>query len=138
MSSFLFSIKFPTKGSEILGDNSNHTLKSKPEDRYIDEETGKPVFGKVIYEYTTESGDEYRITYDRHGDINKTRFLDVLPRPLGTLAKLVGFDGGYLRFEGEATIEKIENGNVVEKVSDPAVWELMYFGKSCADEKAKG
>ena len=61
--------------------------------------------------------------------------MDVLPRPLGLAAKLVGFDGGYLRFEGTASIEKLENGAVVEKASDPAVWELMYFGKSCADEK---
>ena len=106
-----------------------------PEARYIDEYTGKPVFGRVIYEYTTESGDEYRITYEREGDINKTRFVDVLPKPLGFLAKMVGFDGGYLRFEGVATIEKIEGGRTVERVSDPAVWELMYFGKSCADEK---
>ena len=123
------------KDGEILGDNSNHTLKFLPEDRYIDEHTGKPVYSKVIYEYTTESGDEYRITYDRSGDINKTRFVDVLPKPLGLLAKLIGFDGGYLRFEGTATIEKLECGKIVEKVSDPAVWELMYFGKSCADEK---
>ena len=123
------------KGGEILGDNSNHTLKFKPEDRYIDEQTGKPVYNKVIYEYTTEKGEEYRITYDRHGDINKTCFVDVLPKPLGALAKLAGFDGGYLRFEGTATIEKIEDGEIVERVSDPAVWELMYFGKSCADEK---
>ena len=123
------------KDGEILGDNSNHTLKFLPEDRYIDEHTGKPVYNKVIYEYTTESGDEYRITYDRSGDINKTRFVDVLPNPLGLLAKLIGFDGGYLRFEGTATIEKFEGNKTVEKVSDPAVWELMYFGKSCADEK---
>ena len=68
-------------------------------------------------------------------DINKTRFADVLPMPLGILAKIVGFDGGYLRFEGTATIERIEDGKTVETVSDPAVWELMYFGKSCADEK---
>ena len=47
----------------------------------------------------------------------------------------MGFDGGYHRFEGTATIERIENGVVVETSSDPAVWELMYFGKSCADEK---
>ena len=123
------------KGGEILGDNSNHTLKFKPEDRYIDADTGKPVYNKVIYEYTTEAGEEYRIIYARHGDINKTCFVDVLPRPLGFLARLIGFDGGYLRFEGTATIERIENGAVVERVSDPAVWELMYFGKSCADEK---
>ena len=122
------------RGGEIIGDNSNHTLKFLPEDRYVDEHTGKPVYNKVIYEYTTESGEEYRITYHRHGDINKTRFVDVLPKPLGTLASLIGFDGGYLRFEGTATIEKFEEGRIVEAVSDPAVWELMYFGKSCADE----
>ncbi len=132
-----FDVFLLAKGNKILGDNSNHTLKFVPENRYIDEETGKPVYGKVIYEYTTDSGELYRITYDRRGDINKTRFADVLPRPLGTLAKLIGFDGGYLRFEGAATIEKIENGAVCETVSDSAVWELMYFGKSEADEKFK-
>lgn len=130
------------RGGEILGDNSNHTLKFKPEDRYIDADTGKPVYNRVIYEYTTEAGEEYRITYARRGDINKTRFVDVLPRPLAFLARLIGFDGGYLRFEGTATVEKIENGTVVEKATEPsAVWELMYFGKSCADERyreAKG
>ena len=93
------------------------------------------IYNKVIYAYTTEKGKEYRITYHRHGDINKTRFVDVLPKPLGFLAKLIGFNGGYLRFEGAATIEKIEDGKIVECVSAPAVWELMYFGKSCADEK---
>ena len=88
------------------------------------------MYNKVIYEYTTESDDEYRITYERDGDINKTRFVDVLPQPLGTLAKLIGFRGRYLRFEGKATVEKLESGTAVEKVSAPAVWELMYFGKS--------
>ena len=123
------------KDGQIIGDNSNHTLKFLSTDRYIDEHTGKPVYNKVIYEYITEGGDTYRITYKRSGDINKTCFVDVLPKPLGFLAKLVGFDGGYLRFEGTASIEKIVDGQIVETVSDPAVWELMYFGKSCADEK---
>ena len=132
-----FDVFMLAKGGEILGDNSNHTLKFLPEDRYIDEHTGKPVFNKLVYEYTTDLGDEYRIKYEREGDINKTRFVDVLPKPLGILARLVGFDGGYLRFEGRATIEKIENGAVIESVSDPAVWELMYFGKTFADEKCR-
>ena len=123
------------KDGEIIGDNSNHTLKFKPEGRYIDSHTGTPVYSKVIYEYTTESGEEYKITYDRHGDINKTCFADVLPKPLGTLAALIGFDGGYLRFEGTATIEKRVGGETVETASDSAVWELMYFGHACADEK---
>ena len=125
------------KGGKIIGDNSNHTLRFKPEDRYIDKETGKPVYNKVIYEYTTESNEEYKITYERHGDINKTCFVDVLPKFLGVIAKMVGFDGGYLRFEGNATIEKSIEGNIVESISAPAVWELMYFGHSCADENYK-
>ena len=123
------------KGGEIIGDNSNHTLRFIPSERYVDEYTGLPVYNKVTYEYTTESGEEYRITYDRRGDINKTRFVDVLPRPLGMLAKLIGFDGGYLRFEGVATVERLSLGEVVESVSDGAVWELMYFGHAAADEK---
>ena len=48
-----------------------------------------------------------------------------------------GFDDGYLRFEGVATVEKLEGEKTFESVSDTAVWELMYFGKSCADEKYK-
>jgi len=125
------------KDGEILGDNSNHTLVFLPSDRYIDEYTGKPVYNKVVYEYTTESCEKYRITYNRKGDINKTRFVDVLPEPLGFVARMIGFDGGYLRFEGSATVEKMLNGSTVESVSAPAVWELMYFGKACADEKYK-
>ena len=122
------------KDGEIIGDNSNHTLRFLPEDRYIDEYTGKPVYNKVIYEYETESRDTYRITYERSADINKTRFVDVLPKPLGILARLVGFDGGYMRFEGTATVERLDGAEIIERVSAPAVWELMYFGKAAADE----
>ena len=51
-------------------------------------------------------------------------------------AKLIGFEGSYLRFEGSTTIEKLEQGRVVESVTeDSAVWELMYFGKAGADKK---
>ena len=58
-----------------------------------------------------------------------------MPKPISILARLIGFDGGYHRFEGEASIERIEKGTVIERVSAPAVWELMYFGKAAADEK---
>ena len=52
-----------------------------------------------------------------------------------TLEIFSGFSGSYLRFEGEAIVEKIENNEVVEKtVETSAVWELMYFGKSGADK----
>lgn len=132
-----FDVFLLAKNDQILGDNRNHTLRFVPEDEYIDDYTGKPVYGKVAYEYTTEDGQLYRITYARKGDINKTRFIDELHNPLLKLgAKLIGFDGGYLRFEGEASVERIENGQVVERTVEPsAVWELMYFGKAGADNQ---
>ena len=131
-----FDVFMLAKGNKILGDNSNHTLKFVSTDEYIDEQTGKPVYGKVIYEYTTEEGEHYRITYDRKGDISKQNFIDLLSGPTKFGAKHIGFDGAYLRFEGEASVERIENGEVVEKATEPsAVWELMYFGKSGADKK---
>ena len=131
-----FDVFMLAKGDKILGDNSNHTLKFLSTDEYIDEQTGKPVYGKVIYEYITEDGEQYRITYDRKGDISKQNFIDLLSGIKKLGAKLIGFDGAYLRFEGEASVEKIENGVVVERACEPsAVWELMYFGKSGADKK---
>jgi len=133
-----FDVFMLAKGDKILGDNSNHTLKFLPTDEYIDEHTGKPVYNKVIYEYETEEGEHYRITYDRKGDISKQNFIDLLSGPLKLGAKLIGFDGAYLRFEGEASVERLENGEVVERATEPsAVWELMYFGKSGADKKGR-
>ena len=132
-----FDVFMLAKDDKILGDNSNHTLRFLPTDEYTDANTGKPVYGKVIYEYTTEAGELYRITYHRKGDISSQRFIDLLHGVKHLGAQLIGFDGGYMRFEGEASIERIENGRVVEKYSDPAVWELMYFGKSGADKTYK-
>lgn len=130
-----FDVFMLAKGDKILGDNSNHTLKFLPQEEYIDEHTGKPVYAKVIYEYVTEAGEEYRITYARKGDISRQNFADLLPGILRLGAKLVGFEGSYLRFEGSATVERLENGMVMESVTEPsAVWELMYFGQSGADK----
>ena len=124
------------KGSRILGDNANHTLKFLPAEPYTDVHTGKPVYGKVVYEYETPEGELYRITYSRRSDISRQNFADLLPAPIRLAAQLVGFEGSYLRFEGSATIERLENGSAVEQVTeDSAVWELMYFGKAGADQK---
>ena len=131
-----FDVFMLAKNGEILGDNANHTLKFLPTDQYIDDHTGKPVYNKVIYEYETPAGENYRITYHRQGDISRQNFIDLLPAVVRLGAKLVGFEGSYLRFEGIATIEKLEEGKVVECVTEEsAVWELMYFGKAGADKK---
>ena len=75
-------------------------------------------------------------TFVRKNDISKQNFIDLLPRSIKWIAKLIGFEGSYLRFEGDAIVERIEDNKVVESATEPsAVWELMYFGKSCADKK---
>lgn len=131
-----FDVFMLAKDGVILGDNANHTLKFLPTDEYIDAHTGKPVYNKVVYEYETPAGEYYRITYDRRSDISRQNFVDLLPGVVRFAAKMIGFEGSYLRFEGSATIEKIENKMVVESITEnSAVWELMYFGKAGADKK---
>jgi hypothetical protein len=45
-------------------------------------------------------------------------------------AKLVHFDGAYLRFTGELRIEHQHTGKVIDSYTDPAIWELIYLGKT--------
>ena len=131
-----FDVFMIAKNGEILGDNENHTLKYLPQDEYIDSHTGKPVYNKVIYEYETPAGEFYRITYHRGNDISRQNYVDIIPGVIRFFAKLAGFEGSYLRFEGGATFERLENGEIVESVTeDSAVWELMYFAKAGADKK---
>jgi len=44
------------------------------------------------------------------------------------LAELARFDGAYLRFTGNVQLERFVNSELVEAVSDPGIWEMMYFG----------
>jgi hypothetical protein len=44
------------------------------------------------------------------------------------LAKAARFDGAYLRFTGQVQLEHFVDGQSVEKVADPGIWELMWFG----------
>jgi hypothetical protein len=46
------------------------------------------------------------------------------------LGQIAGFDGAYMRFTGQVTVERIGAGTDHEVVTAPALWELMYFGKT--------
>ena len=71
----------------------------------------------------------YRITYHREGDLEQLGMETQLPGLLYYGALLMGLRGSYHRMVGTATLERFENGEVVETVTNPALWELMYFGK---------
>lgn len=98
---------------------------------YTDEHTGKPVAN--VTRYTHDDGDQrFVVTYTRHRDLGVSRFADELPWPKRLAARLVRFDGAYLRFTGELRIERFERGVLVEQHVDEAIWELMYFGRARA------
>ena len=94
---------------------------------HLDDVTKKPVHDELVYDHTSEN-ERYVVTYRREKDILRTRFADTLPLPARLLAKLIGFSGAYLRFIGTASLEHFVGGELVEQISDPAIWELMYFG----------
>jgi hypothetical protein len=92
-----------------------------------DQATGKPVADITRYTYT--DGDlSYVVTYERRRTILRQMFADKLPFVKRVLAKLAGVDSAYLRFTGTAKVEKFDGGKLVERFSDSAIWELMYFG----------
>jgi hypothetical protein len=56
--------------------------------------------------------------------------IDDLHGPKKVAAKLMGFDGAYLRFTGELRIEHRHSDAIVDSDTDSAIWELMYLGKT--------
>jgi hypothetical protein len=94
-----------------------------------DGKTGKPVAD--ITRYTYRDGDiRYVVTFQRQKTILQAIFTERAPLIKRLIAKMVGFDGAYHRFNGEVTIEKFEKDIRVEIFHDRAIWELMYFGKA--------
>ncbi len=96
---------------------------------YTDSDSGKPVANVTRYTYT--DGDEtYIITFTRYRDLAVNRLIDELHGPKKVAARLIRFDGAYLRFTGELRIEHRHAGIVVDSHADSAIWELMYLGKT--------
>ena len=116
------------RGGELLADDGAK-LSFEELDRSTDAATGKPVGSVTRYTYT-DGAQRYIITYTRHADLAADRFIDELKGPRKLAARLAGFDGAYLRFAGELRIERYDGDRLVERHTDDALWELMYFGKA--------
>lgn len=115
------------KDGKVLADDDRKVSFSKS-GIHIDEQTHKPVAD--IHSYTYRDGDsEYTIAYHREHTILRNYFIDGVPGFKKLLARLMGFDGCYLRFDGTVTLSHKERGEVIEEITEPALWELMYFGK---------
>lgn len=96
-------------------------------DVYTDPKTGKPVAGTTRYFYD-DGTDRYVVTFTKQRDLVANTFIEQLHGWRRAAARLIRFDGAYLRFVGTVTVEKWAHGHLVESYSDEAIWELMYFG----------
>jgi hypothetical protein len=96
---------------------------------YTDTATRKPVAN--VTRYTYRDGDNsYIVTFTRHRDLAVNKLINELDGLKKVAAKLVRFDGAYLRFTGELRIEHQHAGKIVDSYTDTAIWELMYLGKT--------
>lgn len=112
-------------GAVVADDERNATFAT---DRVsIDQATGKPVADITRYTYA-DGNTRYVVTFERERTILRQVFADKLPLAKRLFAKLARIDSAYLRFTGKATVEKFESDRLVERFSDPAIWELMYLG----------
>lgn len=98
------------------------------EDEFTDEKSRKPVANKVIYDYKVDDQNRYRVTFQRSQTILDVRFIDQVKGYKHVLARLARVDGAYVRFTGDVTVERFVGDQMVEKATDPGIWELMYFG----------
>jgi hypothetical protein len=111
----------------ITGGGGN--LRFMPGQEFIEKKTGKPVHDLLVYDY--EDGEaRFRISYRRGQSILNFMLADNVSGVTRLLAKLAGFDGAYHRFTGDVILERLENEKIVERLQGPALWELMYFGKT--------
>ncbi|GAA1549512.1 hypothetical protein [Kribbella lupini] len=94
---------------------------------HTDPKTGKPVANVTSYEYI-DGADRYVVTFTRQRDLVANTFVEQMKGVRKLAARLVRFDGAYLRFVGELTVERWSGPTLVESFSDEAIWELMYFG----------
>ncbi len=121
------------KDGKILADDSS-LVRFEKTGEHPDPVTGKPVADTTVYHYdgTAHGGERYRVTFRRENTIVQARMIESVKGPKRVLARIVGFDGAYMRFTGHVTVERIGSDPVPETVTAPALWELMYFGKTTA------
>ncbi len=114
------------KGGRIIADDARK-VSFHLEDEHTDPKSGKPVANVVVYEYD-DGPERYRVSYRRSETIVDAELIETVGGFKRLLAELARFDGAYLRFTGNVQLERFVNGELVENVSDPGIWEMMYFG----------
>lgn len=129
-----FKIFLLSKNSIKIGDNPDFVTYEQLNPSY-DEYTNKHYYNTLIYTYN-DGVECYKITYQVNEIIekftyknNKDNAAAACPEALKWVVDLLGLDPSYLRFTGTVSLTKFINNELVEEITSPAIWEMMYFGK---------
>ncbi len=125
-----FPVFMLAKGGRLLEDDLTR-VRYTQEDPAFDAETGKHYFKTLHFDYDA-GAQQYHITYRMQEHLEKRGMLvskGVKGAVMQLGMKLMGLASSYDRMSGQVTLERLENGQVVETVTAPALWELMYFGQ---------
>ncbi len=110
----------------VIADNGSK-VRFSTADFLTDKETGKPVANVTVYDYR-DGSQRYVVTFRRKKTILRVKLIDTIHGIRAFLGWLIGFDGAFLRFTGDLTLDRCDGDRVVESQHDEAIWELMYFG----------
>lgn len=120
------------KDGKVIADDQEQVTFAKS-GIHTDPATGKPVGDLHTYAYASDDHDSYQVSYHREQTIVGAKFVDQLSGWKKLAARLIGFDGAYLRFSGPVTVTRQSAGaSDTEEVSAPAIWEIMYPGRTRA------
>jgi hypothetical protein len=129
-----FSVFMLAREGKVIADEGAKVTFTKS-DIHLDEPTGKPVAGVMRFDY--RDGDrQYVLTYCRKRTVLRTRLIESLRGVKKLAARIVGFNGAYLRFAGTLSIDHLQGGKLVEHHEADALWELMYFGDDKHERRA--
>ena len=117
------------KDGKILTDDAQKYLRYEETDFVKDPYTGRHVAKTLVYDYDDKDHDiRYRITYKKGDEeVERQTMRDIVGKPLAAMFYLLGFRGSYHRMSGTAILERFENGEIVETIESPAMWEQMAF-----------
>lgn len=116
------------KDGHVIADDQSKVAFRKSE-IHTDTQTNKPVADRHSFTFTDDDT-SYTLAYNREKTLLRSRFINSVHGLKRVLARVVGFDGSYTRFAGTIDVTRRAAGVVTEALQEPAIWELMYFGKT--------
>jgi hypothetical protein len=121
-----FPVFMLAEGDRLIADDASK-VQFAAREIATDATTGKPVANITTYDY--RDGDaRYHLTFTRRNTILRMKLVETIHGIRGRLARLVGFDGAFLRFTGDLDLRHYQGEQQVAHEKAEAIWEMMYFG----------